>query len=384
MNKPTRLSLAVAVLAVATVTPAVAQVQIKAGATELKFSSRVQFQGETSSCTDATPEAGSACSEEAPGLDLFLRRARVSLEAKIDERLSLKIEPDFASVGGISLKDTWGRYAFSDAIALRAGHFIRPFDGFCMTSSSQLPFERAVEINGVSDDMLPSYSGLSKSIGLADRDVGATLEGTPGDGVVRYWLGVFQGGSSSKSNDTNTAKQFIGRVQVAVDAAGQPLELAGAVALSDAPYTAADEETRAEYYRNFELWAQLGGYDRDGWLVQAGLILGDNPSLNEAGAPIDLAAGEDFASLTTWQGVAAYRIPVESAEWLEAVAPLLRVSYGDPNTNADADQAWGFTPGLTLYFHGRNRLALTWDIVRFGADGVGGENSFKAQMQFHF
>jgi hypothetical protein len=344
----------------------------------------VQFQAETSSCTDATPAVDSACLEEAPALDMFLRRARVSLEAKIDERLSLKIEPDFSSVDGISLKDTWGRYAFSDAIAFRAGHFIRPFDGFFMTSSSQLPFERAVEVAGVSGAMLPSYSGLAKSIGLADRDVGATLEGNPGEGPVTYWLGVFQGGSDSRSNDTNTAKQFIGRLQVAVDAGGQPLELAGAVALSDAPFTATDGETEAEYYRNFELWAQRGDYDRDGFLVQAGVILGNNPALNEAGSAIDLAAGEDFASLLTWQGVAAYRIPVEGADWLEAVAPLVRVSYGDPNTNVDDDHAWGFTPGFTLYFHGRNRLALTWDIARFGADGVGSENSFKAQMQFHF
>lgn len=376
------ITLVVALSAFGAATPAVAQVVVKAGAAELKFSGRVQFQGETSTCTDATPAVDSGCEEEAPGLDLFLRRARVSLEAKIDERLSLKIEPDFASIRDVSLKDAWGRYAFSVGLAFRAGHFMRPFDGFFMTSSSHLPFERAVEVSGV--EMIPSYSGLSKGIGLSDRDVGATLEGTPGEGVVSYWLGVFQGGSSSNSNDTNTSKQFFGRVQVAVEAAGQPLELASALALSDAPYTAADDETEAEYYRNFELWAQLGAYDRAGLLLQAGLILGDNPALNDAGGAIDLASGEDFASLLTWQGVAAYRIPVESADWLEAIAPLLRVSYGDPNTDADDDQAWGFTPGLSLYFHGRNRLALTWDIVRFGADGVGGENSFKAQMQFHF
>ncbi|MGD8494821.1 MAG: porin [Gemmatimonadales bacterium] len=374
-------SLATLLLAVAA-TPAFAQVQISTKAVELEFSGRLQYQAETSSCTDATPAASSACSGEAPGVDMFLRRARVSLEATIDDRLSFKLEPDFSDVKEVSLKDAWGRYAFGPGVAVQAGHFKRPFDGFQLTSSSWLPFERAVEIPGVSSRMLPSYSGLAKAGDMADRDIGVMLEGEQADGRFAWWLGVFRGGTDATENDTNTGKQFVGRVQVTVDAGDRSLKLAGAYARTDVPYTGVGGETVAEYSNNFELFAERGSYGQDGLLLQAGVILGDNPLTNQAGAAIDLAAGEEFASLLTWQGVAAYRVPVD-ADWLEAIAPMLRVSYADP-TDLENDQVWGFTPGFTIYFYRRNRLTLNWDVASFGADGIDSANSFKAQMQFHF
>jgi len=365
-------------------TTSTAQVEIKAGSAELKFSGRIQFQVETTTCTNAIPEATSACSSEQPGLDMFLRRARFSIEAKIDDRLSMEIESDYDDVDGVHLKDAWGRYSFSPALALKAGHFKRPFDGFFLTSSSWLPFERAVSIPGVSSNMLPSHSGFTGSFDLADRDIGFMFEGKTESKQFRYWVGVFTGGSDAKANDTNTEKQFVGRAQVTLDAGGAPLDLAGAIAVTDVPFTATSGETEAEYFTNFELWAELGGYGEDGLMIQAGFIVGDNPRINVSSGDIDLAAGEDFASLQSFQGVAGYRISVDGADWLEAWSPILRVSYGDPNSDIDDDEAWGFTPGLALYLHKRNRLALTWDFASFTGDGIDSENAFRAQMQFHF
>jgi len=366
----------------ATASPVFGQVQISSKAVELELSGRLQYQVETSSCTDASPEAGSACSDQAPGVDMFLRRARVSLEARIDDRLSFKLEPDFSDLKEVSLKDAWGRYAFGSGVAVQAGHFKRPFDGFQLTSSSWLPFERAVGVAGISSRMLPSYSGLAKAGDMSDRDIGVMLEGEQAEGRFAWWVGMFRGGTDASDADSNTGKQFVGRVKVTVDAGDAPLKLAGAVARTDAPYEV-DGETLAEYFTNFELFAERGSYGRDGLLLQAGIILGDNPLTNDIGTSLDLAAGDNFASLLTWQGVAAYRIPVRGADWLEAVAPMLRVSYADP-TDLENDEVWGFTPGFTIYFYRRNRLTLNWDIASFGADGVGSENSFKAQMQFHF
>ncbi len=361
-----------------------AQVEIRAGSAEFRFSGRIQYQVETTTCTEAVPDADSACSSEQPGLDMFIRRARFSIEAKIDDRFTMKIEPDFSDVDEVSLKDAWGRYAFGPGVSLKMGHFKRPFDGFFLISSSWFPFERAVSIPGVSSSMLPSHSGFTKSFDLADRDIGFMFEGQTRSKAFSYWVGAFTGGSEFEASDSNTAKQFVGRAQVTLDAGGVPLDLAGAIAVTDAPFTATDLESEATYFTNFELWAEFGGYGEDGLLVQAGFIVGDNPRINELGGAIDLAAGEDFASLLSWQGVAGYRIPVRGTEWLEAVSPILRVSYGDPNTDVDDDEAWGFTPGLALYFQERNRLALTWDVASFAADGIDSENSFRAQMQFHF
>lgn len=367
--------------------PGLAQVQITTRAMELELSGRLQFQLQTSSCTEPLSEIDpidSRCTSEAPGLDMFMRRARLALTATIDDRLTLKLEPDFSDVDEVSLKDAWGRFAFGSQVAVKAGHFKRPFDGFQLTSSSRLPFERAVGVPGVPGDALPSFDRLTKGSDLADRDIGVMLEGTPGDGPVAWWLGVFNGRSGSAGDDTNTGKQLIGRAEVEVGnlgADGPPLVVAGAFALTDAPFEEPDGSRESEYFTNFELFAEVGGYDEAGLLVQLGFVGGDSPDRNSDGAAIDLAAGEEFGRLLTWQGVAGYRISTESADWLEAIAPFVRVSYGDPS-EADDDQAWGFTPGVALYFHARNRLALTWDVARF-ADGDT-ENSFIAQMQFHF
>jgi len=361
-----------------------AQVQVKAGSAELKFSGRLQFQMQTTTCTDATPALTSPCGSEEPGLDMFMRRARFSIEAKIDDRITLKVEPDYSKVGEVSLKDAWGRYRFSPLVSLKAGHFKRPFDGFQLTSSSWLPFERAVTVPGVSSSMLHSYGGFTKSFDLGDRDIGFMFEGETQGGGFNYSLGAFTGNSGSKANDTNSEKQFIGRAGVALDVGGSPLNVAGAVALTDAPFTNGSGEMDAEYFSNFELFAELGEYGRDGLVVQTGLIIGDNPTINPLGGAIDLAGGDDFASLMTWQGAVGYRIPTESADWLEAVAPVIRVSYADPNTDVDDDEVWGLTPGFTLYFHKRNRLMLTYDVASFAASGTDSESSFTAQMQFHF
>lgn len=367
--------------------PVAAQVQITTRAMELELSGRLQFQLQTSSCTEAPPDIDpieSRCLSEAPGLDMFLRRARLALTASIDDRFTLKLEPDFSDVDELSLKDAWGRFAFGPGVAVKGGHFKRPFDGFHLTSSSHLPFERAVGVPGVPGDALPSYSGLTKASDLSDRDIGLMLEGTPGDGRFEWWLGVFTGRSGSAEGDTNTEKQFIGRTRVEVGDLGEeglPLVLAGALALTDAPYVADDGDTQSEYFTNFELFAELGAYDEPGLLLQLGFVGGDNPNRGADGFALDLAAGDSFGRLVTWQGAAAYRIVTEGTDWIEAVAPLARISYGDPS-EADDDEVWGFTPGLALYFHARNRLALTWDVARF-VDGDT-EHSFIAQMQFHF
>jgi hypothetical protein len=60
------------------------------------------------------------------------------------------------------------------------------------------------------------------------------------------------------------------------------------------------------------------------------------------------------------------------------------ITEEEPNTDIDSNTVVGFTPGVQIFFGGRNKLALNYDFVSFGGDGVDSESSFKAQYQFHF
>ena len=141
------------------------------------------------------------------------------------------------------------------------------------------------------------------------------------------------------------------------------------------------EEAR-EYYYDYELFAELGDFG-GGPHVQAGLVFGDNPTQNAGGSPIDLAGGDAFATFVTWQAIGSWKIAT-GILGLEAIEPLFRVTWGDPNTDVDDDAGWGFTPGVQFFFYKRNKLALNWDIATWEEDGIRSENSFKAQVQFHF
>jgi len=86
--------------------------------------------------------------------------------------------------------------------------------------------------------------------------------------------------------------------------------------------------------------------------------------------------------MRSWQVIAAWKFPVGSGTM--SLEPLFRVSWADGNTNLADDTVWGFTPGIQIFFYGRNKLALNWDLVVPTSSSLRSEHSFKAQWQFHF
>lgn len=379
MRRITSLA-AVALLALAA--PASAQ-EFTTGALKVKVGGRLQVQAATTSCTDLPGDPASTCTEEAPAFDMFIRRARVEFEAEIADRLTFKIQPDFEEVDGVSLKDAWGRYTFGPGAQLQIGHFKRPFDGFQLTSSTQiLTIERDLDIPGVPGLAAASYDEFTTRFDLSDRDIGAQLEGEIVPGRLEYWVGVFNGGSTSENGDSNGKPQFIGRARFELPVDAIPVSLAGSYARTDRPFTAADGSLDGRYFNAFELFGELGDFS-GGPHVQAGIVLGKNPFLNEAGGSVDLPAGEDFASMRAWQAIGSWKIAVKSAG-IEAIEPLFRVTRADPATDVSGDENWGFTPGVQIFFYKRNKLALNWDFVTYANDALDSQNSFKAQVQFHF
>ena len=61
------------------------------------------------------------------------------------------------------------------------------------------------------------------------------------------------------------------------------------------------------------------------------------------------------------QAVVTYYIPVDSERWA-AIDPLVRVSWGDPDTDTADDAAWLVTPGLSMFVSGRNKIGANLDL----------------------
>jgi len=101
-----------------------AQVRVKSKAMELTFSGRLQMEGWSSSCSGFRPleEPDSACEEGADPFDLFLRRGRASVQAKIIEFIDLKLELDFSGFEDVAAKDVWARLNFNPALRVRFGN----------------------------------------------------------------------------------------------------------------------------------------------------------------------------------------------------------------------------------------------------------------------
>jgi hypothetical protein len=358
------------------------EVTFKTGAMELKFNGRVQVQAGTSSCNEFPVPEDSACEEQVPATDLFLRRARLTISAKINDQIDFRIQPDFNKIDKIGLRDAWGRFTFSNAFRLKAGHFKRPFDGFVLVSSSQtLTVERELAIRGLDKLLAPNLTSFTTAFDLSDRDIGVELNGSTNNGLFTYWVGGFTGNSDLKFQDSNNSKQFVGRGQLKLGAGPKDLRIAAAAAATGADYTSVTEGMKSRFYYNYELFADWGDFS-DGPHAQLGFVFGDNPRQSLAGGDIDLEAGEDFAKIASWQAIVSWKFPIGSGDM--ALEPVVRVGWADVNTDLDDSEVWGFTPGLQIFFYGRNKLALNYDIASPTTDAYRSESSFKARVQFYF
>jgi hypothetical protein len=357
-------------------------IKFKTNALEISVGGRVQVQSSTSSCSTFPIADDSACEEQVAATDLFLRRARLTFTVKINDQIDFRIQPDFNKVDQIGLKDAWGRFTFSKAFRLKGGHFKRPFDGFVLVSSTQtLTVERELAIRGIDGLLVPNVTSFTTEFDLSDRDIGLEASGSTNNGIFSYWAGVFTGDSDLKYTDSNTEKQFVGRGEVKLGAGPKDLRIAAALAATDQGYETLAEGLQGRYYYNYELFADWGDFN-DGPHAQLGFVFGDNPFQNAAGDDIDLASGEDFAKIATWQAIVSWKFPIGSGNM--ALEPLLRVGWADSNTDISDNEVWGFTPGLQIFFYKRNKLALNWDIASPTTDALRSENSFKARLQFHF
>jgi len=279
-------------------------------------------------------------------------------------------------MGRLQIRQAWMDLGFSEAVALRAGQYKKPFSLIQLTSSSKIPMiERNVRIRGLSDaiatadpgGVLSEFRGaallgeeqlLLETLGYDSYDMGASLHGTLGS--FGYEAGVFNGTGSDRA-DENGVKSFAGRVTYRLPTT--TFFTIGAAASSRDYLDGQETEQGTAYGVDLE-W---GEYKRPGvWLMAEG-ALGDN------------LLGGDFQGA---QAVATYYVPI--AGRVEGVEPVFRASWGDPDTDIADDAGLLLTPGINLHFFSRNKLMLNWDWYLPEGDAFSKGNALRAQVQLYY
>jgi hypothetical protein len=335
-----------------------AQVEIRSRAMRLTATGRIHAQYNTTSM---------------PGelaTQFVLRRARFVAEVRVNDVVDGKVEPDFGD-GKIDLKDAYVRFNLAPAFRLKFGQFKRPFDIFQLHSSTEtLIIERAGDIRGVSTCAGPgglcAFSRFSEKLKYSDRDIGVMVDGASTSGKVSYAVSM-PNGAGRNFDDENGTKSYTGRVEL------QPtgkLRLGGHLGIHD---YVNDVTTNDEYAvaagADIEVGDMVAGVH-----MHAGVLAGQNWQ--------NLDATGDPSTFATAQIALAYKQPLTSSQVVEAIQPLGRVSWGDPDSDGADDAGWLFTPGLVLFVTGRNKIAANVDIWVPGLGGT--EWSFKMQSYLHF
>ena len=341
------------------VTSAVAQVEITSSAKKITISGRLQPMWDYSSSA-----------EELSSIFL-IRRARITMEIEINDFIHGKIQPEFTTgfglENGLRLKDAYVDLIFAPEFRIRMGQFKRPFDRFELISSTQhLVIERTGLVRGADDctgvGSICSYSRLTERLGYSDRDVGLGLGGT----ISGHWVW-----STSLTNGTifEDIVAFVlpgDTIDVFSDgkSLGARLEYRSThmrVGVNAAAHDFANVVKLEEVDHGFAYGADVdwGSYAA-GPHLQVGITAGDNwRNLDASGEP---------SSFLTTQVIVGYRVTVTDNRFVEAVEPVFRVSFADPDTDVDDDAGLLVTPGFIVSFSGRNRIAVNADIYKPGDD----------------
>jgi phosphate-selective porin OprO/OprP len=121
-----------------------------------------------------------------PGVtdQFLLRRARIELEGTIGRYVNFRLLPDFAG-GQAKIYDAYAELALFSWLNLRFGKFKVPFDLEVLQRVANLEFmERGLTVN------------LSPR-----RDIGLTIWGDVGHGILQYAFGVFNGNGDNSISD---------------------------------------------------------------------------------------------------------------------------------------------------------------------------------------
>jgi len=302
--------------------------------------------------------------------EAFVRRARIWVATRFNDWIDGVVHVDVAGAGAVA------RYAFvrlspSPSAHVSFGQFKRAFDLFELTPSSQiLVVERDGNVRGVTPCAgiggVCSYSRFSEKLQLSSLDVGVLMDGEVAGGKLGYLVSVTNG-SGPNRREENDAKSVAGRVEWRPSA---DLKLGANASVHDYPNPVTSTDSHAP---SVSIDVEVGNFDH-GLHVQAGVLSGRNW--------MNLDGDGDESRYLAWQGITTYRIAVSEDGKIRAMEPVGRISWGDPDRDAESDGGLLFTPGLVVHFEGRNKVAANVDVWRpQSGETVWG---LKVQTYLHF
>ncbi|MBW3552358.1 MAG: OprO/OprP family phosphate-selective porin [Gemmatimonadetes bacterium] len=337
---------------------------VQAGPLTLDFTGRAQVQSNTTSIGDDELGEGNG-----PATAAFeTRRIRFGTAFAFEDWITGVLEVDFGG-GAASLTDAYIDVELSEAFGVAAGQQKKPFGLFELTSNTKiLTIERTARIRGLEEYLgaLPGDAHTLLDEGrYLGRDIGVVVHGEAGR--VGYAGGVFNG-SGPNAREELGSKAYAGRLALGVTEA----VVVGA-AVSRQP-TGRDGPDGDELIGTaWAIDAELGGFREPGMHLMAEVMGGDGPALTP---------GAEMPRMLGAQAAAGWF--VQRTGRVEGVEPVLRVSWGDPDTDADSEAGALITPGVNLYFTGRNRLMLNGDLYVPSQDGLDTQYGVLAQLQIYF
>jgi hypothetical protein len=354
------------------------------GGIKVRLTGRLKVQYNTSS---VAREEGAAA-RAIPFSTFETREVRLSANVEVGQWITGVIEPDFA-LGQITLRDAYIDLAFNPRFGLRLGQFKKPFSALELESSTRtMAIERGVRIRGLTESLqasagaeplstfLPNFEGkpllpdeteMLGTLGYSGYDMGVEAHGKLGR--FAYQVGAFNGNGANRRADIGNIA-FASRITY-VPFSSLPLTLGGAASYREffRRGAAGDADFSKQVGKAVEVDAEWGGFRRPGLHLQLEGSTGRN--LVEDGTFVGA------------QGIVGLFRPTGGGR-IEGIEPLVRVGYADADRDRPGASAWLLTPGVNIYFAGRNRFMVNWDLFSPVGEPFHSAHALRAQAQIHF
>ncbi len=305
------------------------------GGSTVTLGARVQVQYEASSAQDSISS-------------FSIRRAWVTIDGKLNDKVGGRVQ---FNANGASVFEAYLQLKHSEAFQVQIGQFKRAMSYFWLAANADLPLiERNGRVTGVNHcpgvGGVCSFGQLTGSLGLDTYEPGILMTGRFGGGRMGYRF-TLTNGEGLGGKDVNNSKSASARLSAFL---GENRRLSAYVALDETLDSGKETMTVPAYGAELEI-----GTWRNGPHLLVNGLTGRN-----------WKAGDDV-TFTAFQAMGLWYRPLDPEAGLAAIEPMLRVSWastapGDTGgINADGTV---ITPGVMVYFAGRNGISANLDIYR--------------------